>query len=464
MLLDFGSVGEKTTGVTKEDVANDIVQATGGHLAMLVATHEHEDHLNGFRQFKDSHFAEGSFTVDRVWVAWTENAGEPLARDLRKHKDDLLESTALAAQALVAQRSATASEQLRRVNAALAFQVAEGVDIASPLLGAKGLARTVDEAMDWVTMRADNEDKFLLPGMVIEPDWAPGVRFYVLGPPRDEKAINSLGDHGDEELYGLSARISADLNACAKFAVSALSIDEYREKLSGDDQAEFKRRLPFDPRFRVESSDGKAVSRIYKEYGDPESDWRRIDTEWLRGAADLALQLDNSTNNTSLVLAIEVIASGKVLLFPADAQKGNWQSWDALEFTVNAAGGTTRVKAEELLSRTVLYKVGHHASHNATLKGRGLELMTDRNLVAMIPLDQETAENKWKNTSWPAEALYEALLIQTRGRVLRSDLGLVPDDHRPSGISKADWDTARNKLAGELTSTDDDPFIEYTVR
>jgi hypothetical protein len=37
-----------------------------------------------------------------------------------------------------------------------------------------------------------------------------------------------------------------------------------------------------------------------------------------------------------------------------------------------------KVKAEDLLERTVLYKVGHHASHNATLRQKGLELMKGR--------------------------------------------------------------------------------------
>jgi hypothetical protein len=35
----------------------------------------------------------------------------------------------------------------------------------------------------------------------------------------------------------------------------------------------------------------------------------------VRAAADLALQLDSMTNNTSLALAIERISDGKVLLF-----------------------------------------------------------------------------------------------------------------------------------------------------
>ena len=47
----------------------------------------------------------------------------------------------------------------------------------------------------------------------------------------------------------------------------------------------------------------------------------------IEGAGRLALQLDSDTNNTSLVLAIELIASGRVLLFPGDAQVGNWLSW-----------------------------------------------------------------------------------------------------------------------------------------
>jgi len=38
----------------------------------------------------------------------------------------------------------------------------------------------------------------------------------------------------------------------------------------------------------------------------------------------MALQLDNDTNNTSVALAIEFTDSGKVLLFPADAQVGSW--------------------------------------------------------------------------------------------------------------------------------------------
>jgi hypothetical protein len=63
---------------------------------------------------------------------------------------------------------------------------------------------------------------------------------------------------------------------------------------------------------------------------DNDQSWRRIDSDWLGLSADLAMQLDNRTNNTSLVLAFEFVKSGRVLLFAADAQVGSWLSWQNL--------------------------------------------------------------------------------------------------------------------------------------
>lgn len=54
-------------------------------------------------------------------------------------------------------------------------------------------------------------------------------------------------------------------------------------------------------------------------------EWCRIDADWMLGADELALALDNMTNNTSLVLAIELGGKG-ILQFAADAQVGHtWQ-------------------------------------------------------------------------------------------------------------------------------------------
>jgi hypothetical protein len=155
--------------------------------------------------------------------------------------------------------------------------------------------------------------------------------------------------------------------------------------------------------------------------------WRRVDEAAVGASAELALQLDNATNNTSLVLALEV--EGEVLLFPADAQLGSWLSWPKVRFVVRDAGGERTVLGEELLRRTTFYKVGHHGSHNATAKP-GLELMGERGLLAFIPLDEGVARNR----SWPmpARKLLDRLEEKTRGRVTKSDKGA--DQHALPGV------------------------------
>src|SRR5262249_50187156 len=120
------------------------------------------------------------------------------------------------------------------------------------------------------------------------------------------------------------------------------------------------------------------------------------------------------TNNTSLVLAIE-LAGQDVLLFAADAQIGSWLSWQDLQWKV----GDRSVTGLDLLKRTVLYKVGHHGSHNATLREKGLELMQKLN-VAMLPVDEEMAKRKrWSRM--PFSDLVTALEEKTGKRLIRSD-------------------------------------------
>lgn len=146
-------------------------------------------------------------------------------------------------------------------------------------------------------------------------------------------------------------------------------------------------------------------------------------------ALELALQLDKVTNNTSLVLAIE-LENGDVLLFPADAQVGSWMSWSSLEWKIgtNEISGQELLKrsGQELLKRTIFYKVGHHGSHNATLRAEGLELM-DGLQVAMIPVDENMAKKKgWRHM--PLEGLVAALK-ERPSIVIRSD--------KPAPASKA---------------------------
>ena len=141
MLIDCGTLGAPTTKVKLADVVADIRAVTGDHLHVLVATHEHLDHVSGFRSLRDEF---GHMTVDHVWLAWTENPGDPLAKKIVKAKNDLGMALTETARALTSTHASAAAKR-------------EGEAVASLLgffdpdaLGASKFAPTVDEAMDFV--------------------------------------------------------------------------------------------------------------------------------------------------------------------------------------------------------------------------------------------------------------------------------------------------------------------------
>lgn len=110
----------------------------------------------------------------------------------------------------------------------------------------------------------------------------------------------------------------------------------------------------FAPSFRDASDNLRREDEVWDNAA-----FRRIDNEWLYSAEKLAIDMNDFTNNSSLVLAFELGRGGKVLLFAADAQRGNWISWANKPWK----DGRRTVTAQDLLGRTVLYKVGHHGSH-----------------------------------------------------------------------------------------------------
>jgi hypothetical protein len=444
VLIDCGTLGATTTGVGMDQVIENIVQESGRTLHLLVATHEHKDHVSGFNS-QQERFDE--LEVERSWTAWTEKASDAVAQEIAKYEEDLLLGLTLATEVLAKAAPATPAEtemvrELDSGTRALLGFLGDLPNEGEPF--SADFAKTVHAGMSYATTRG-KENQFLYPGTLIEEPWLPGIRIYVLGPPRDAKKLRQMGEHGSADLYGLSAGFASDLSFCARFSASDLELDGFWASLPTKEQPQFEKTFPFDPRFRVEGN-AEALQHRFGSYYDGDEAWRRIDFDWLAGASDLALQLDSYTNNTSLVLAFELVEDGRVLLFPADAQLGNWLSWKDYTWKVPQPDGTIReVKARDLLSRTVFYKVGHHASHNATASVEGLELMLRDDLVAAIPVDRQVALNKQPPWLMPADALYERLLEKTSGRVLRSDTGWPEPELRPCSISTGDWDQARQK-------------------
>lgn len=253
-------------------------------------------------------------------------------------------------------------------------------------------------------LKSLGKTSYLSLGQVLDlPGLTPGaVKVYVLGPPRDDNLLFDINP-GKGESY--DTKLTAETNIADGLHSALTNFDGTWEST---DEVFF----PFDRKYTMELDSDDFKNSAYKA---PANEWRTIDHEWLDQAEQLALYLDTYTNNSSLVLAFELVESKKVLLFVGDAQTGNWLSWKTIQWK------DPSVSLDALLRKTVLYKVGHHASHNATLP-QYLEKMTNPELVAMIPVDKSdpniTKKNGWK---MPAENLYKHLKQQTNFRILLMD-------------------------------------------
>jgi beta-lactamase superfamily II metal-dependent hydrolase len=385
ILIDCGvAVATQDASAMMTKVVKDVLQTTGGAVDVLVVTHEHWDHVSGFKQ------AEGEFKklkVGQVWVAWTEDETDELANKLREEQKKAL-------RALIA--SAHAMEMADRP------ERANGILNVLSLFGAAG--EKTKEAFDIAKSKVPRGQKPLYWRPTDPPFRLPNADFaiYALGPPHDPQLIRKvLPSKTRPETYELA------LDGNGRFSAGVVSA------LLEDQDVP-----PFGPTVTIPMERARAMSFFQNHYWGPfgeGAEWRRIDSEWLGAADDLALAMQSATNNTSLVLAIE-LSGGDVLLFAGDAQVGSWLSWQDCQWPQD----NPKVTGPDLLARTIFYKVGHHGSHNATLREKGLEMM--RNLqTAVIPVDQVVA----KKMSWgamPLESLIDRLNEKTNNRTLRTDM------------------------------------------
>lgn len=421
LMIDCGIVlGTSDPGKVMNLVAEDIKKATGGTLDVLVITHEHWDHLSGFDE-NQARSVFASMKIKDLWLAWTEDPTDGLAtslRDERERKKKAAKAAKEAAQKAAknapAGRKRALEAQARHITEVLGFfgvaaageADADGGDGEEDGGGTQG-------ALNFLKQKC--QPTILQTGSSMEVPGLDDVRVYVVGPPKDGAAMRRTNPHKGEG-YGL--------------ADPPISLaDAFLASFDPEDDPENERAQPFEKSMRRSLADlrrltpqgaapaaaGKpdvgaaGIHAYYKET----SAWRSIDDAWLATGERLALQLDNATNNTSLVLAIELGGvDGDVLLFVGDAQAGNWRSWEARSWEVEVngkAGKTRRVTSADLLGRTIFYKVGHHGSHNATMREKGLELMKSDRLAAFIPVDTDVAHQVKGWVHMPLPAIRERL-------------------------------------------------------
>jgi hypothetical protein len=156
------------------------------------------------------------------------------------------------------------------------------------------------------------------------PEFVPGVRVHVLGPPLPKDAPNVIRERAwYDDQYWLTRLGLVDQPAVA-------------DSLNGSTNTSGAEVSPGPIRWLVE----------------------RLASQHTASMMRLVHEFDKAMNNTSVILLIE--AGTKRLLFGGDAQ---WESW---EYALSNAPKLKRDEYLPLLANLDLYKVGHHGSLNAT--------------------------------------------------------------------------------------------------
>ena len=322
---------------TMDRIVDDLSKECGGHLTLIIATHAHQDHISGFARRAD---VFKRIKVDEVWLPWTENPKDPGARAVKQKQLALAEALRMHFQAAGI-----------RSDALFAVLNAAGNQAALDLLKA---------GVNGGTVQYLEAGKTLIQAAGIKE-----LTVQVLGPPRDEKFLARMDPPtGDRFLkLGLNGK-----------AVPSNVIEPFVGKWTAKEGSTSG--LP-----TLRQDEKKALKAL------------------LDSASRLAFSLDQAINNTSLVTLFSF--RQKHLLFPGDAQYGNWQYW------INTPEG------ESILEHIDFLKVAHHGSLNATPKS-ALAKMPNKGFAAMLST---------QNHPWPSIPFGKmlAVLNQKATGVVRSD-------------------------------------------
>jgi hypothetical protein len=334
MLIDFGSTQHPPNAKSNllGRIANDIRTVVGTPLHVLVATHRHADHINGFATT-----AKGRGTGDRIAALQPQLVIQPWTEDPQAATDATGPGEAGATRdahrlALQQMRDVTEASlrELRALQRTLpkaltdevAFLGLEGLSNASAMknLAAMGAKKTSTAAYVHAGMRIAALRTLL-----------PGVKIEVLGPPTIDQKADLAKQRGKNarEFWQLAY---TDFTRFWKLRADTAALIPAKDAAPS----------PLFPHAATQALDTIPI----------EDRWFVRRLRHIRGRQLLGLvrTMDDALNNTSVILLMR--AGTRTLLFPGDAQ---WENWEyALAHHADD------------LREVDIYKVGHHGSLNAT--------------------------------------------------------------------------------------------------
>jgi beta-lactamase superfamily II metal-dependent hydrolase len=421
ILIDCGVHAANIGSIDK--CVKDMMKETSNHLALVILTHYHADHMSGFASNYDD-FAQ--FEVGAVWIT---NRLDPTNNDSSKFLAQLTNVAQQLKMQLGARDDETAVEAHHKVENALG-------------VSENGVGGSNAKAL-----------KLLQGGFKNRPP----VYYYQGGdtpifPDELEGMITA-------EILGPSPKDSG-----GEFAASDNRTEQYLAALGDEGVPDATRVQPFHdskwpasaadyPAKTFDEFDTGAVAHSRKAESDGASRLEdilaSIQPDSLAAAAD---KLDGTLNNQSLVVLFT--CNGKKLLFVGDAQWGNWAYWLYEKGVTGSDPGITD-RAKEILGSVDFYKVGHHGSTNATPIPAVGALNED--CASMCSTATGAYGSPAKKTEVPRTALMDALEERTGKRLVRSDWVPAPG-HEPDPQAREELEElpAGFSTPGEL-------YIDYTL-
>ncbi|HEY6045595.1 MAG TPA: hypothetical protein VIU65_03275, partial [Pyrinomonadaceae bacterium] len=282
-----------------DQAVDHIGETTNKNLAVIIATHSHQDHISGF----SNKFCK--FKIGEVWLPWCENLGDKQAAKLQKKHATL--ALQLSDHFAAVPRPAANDTERQAAMAAVANLVPNktALSLLRNGFGVNAVVRYLEAG-----------------GALKNPANIAGLSVRVLGPPRDQKFLSKMDPPaGQRYLRAAGGRVE--------------TVNDLK---------------PFAERWRMELSE-RSLAHLKLSREDRKDFQSQLVEASLNG---LAFALDQAKNNTSLATLLTF--RGQNLLFPGDAQYGNWKFW------------LDQDDAEAILSSITFFKVAHHGSQNATPK------------------------------------------------------------------------------------------------
>lgn len=428
-----GTSGTGDIGSIVEAV-EDMYQTTNGHLALVIMTHRHADHIAGFS--KAERFND--FTAGLVWMPYWEQFNDQkdsphnlqfdihalagnLAMQFRGRQDPV------AQEALAQLGNATGIEDF---NAAAKDKKKRGgnakaLDLLKNHLGANGKKVRYYAAGDKPEL----------------PDELKGLKATILGPPPQEaKAFIALTD--------LKKGVGQYLDSMTDGEDGPKAIQPFPQEWNANLGRDYPK---------------KDLRGFDINYQQSTQDVNNSQPDMLAAAAG---KIETFLNNQSLVVLFEF--GGKKLLFAGDAQAGNWEYWlfklDEPMKDPTKAGDLVET-SKELLETIDFYKVGHHGSTNAT-PIQAVEVAiarpkSNKGFVSMCSTEDRVYGNRTKGTEVPRIPLMDVL--KGGSCLVRSDsFPITITDPKKTVIKPAKGMNARlpKPKVGKLSKAD--LYVEYS--